>query len=368
MYFLREHLTGRRRIELLTALVMGGPAFILLVVFMIYPFISGFQLSQTNKRFNGAEGRNVGFDHYDRILSVALVDLPPKPEEIPTRPPPAGWYQGTDGKVIFRWRGPSLDQVGLEEYEAYQIFKQFSLGGTEYALLAKDPLFWQALQNTLYFTALVVPIQTALALVLAMMVNQRLPFMNTFRTVYFSPVVTAMVIIAVVWSFLYNPQFGLINEMLSLVSIGPFGWLQDPDWAMPAIVIMSIWQGVGFQMIIFLAGLQDISEDLYEAAEIDGAGTLQKFRFITLPMLRNTTVFVVLTTTILAFRLFDQVNVMTPDGGPEESTATIVWYAIRRGWTNGDVGYATAISIVFVMLVLAVSLVQRFFIRSESAY
>lgn len=156
-------------------------------------------------------------------------------------------------------------------------------------------------------------------------------------------------------------------EFVTFGRVEGLGWLQDSDTAMPAIMIMSIWQGVGFQMIIFLAGLQDISEDLYEASSIDGASVWQQFRHITLPMLRNTTIFVVLTTTILAFRLFDQVNIMTPDGGPNESTATMVWYAIRRGWTQSEVGYASAISVVFVVIVLIVSLIQRAVVRSESA-
>jgi len=237
-------------------------------------------------------------------------------------------------------------------------------------MIAKDPLFWQGLMNNFYFALVVVPIQTGLALLLAILVNQKLPFKNVFRTIYFSPVVTAMVIIAVVWKFLYNPDFGLINEMIQFVTFGQvdgYEWLRSPDMAMPAIMIMSIWQGVGFQMIIFLAGLQDIPESLYEASSIDGASIWQKFRFITLPMLRNTMIFVVLTTTILSFRLFDQVNVMTPDGGPEESTATMIWYAIRRGWTQNEVGYASAISVVFVGIVLIVSLIQRSVVRSDSA-
>jgi multiple sugar transport system permease protein len=192
--------------------------------------------------------------------------------------------------------------------------------------------------------------------------------MNVYRTIYFSPVVTAMVIIAVVWKFLYNPQFGLINEMILYFSggvLGPYEWLQSSKLALPAIALMSIWQGVGFQMVIFLAGLQDISEDLYEASSIDGANIWQQFRYITLPMLRNTTLFVIVTTTILAFRLFDQVQVMTPAGGPDESTATMVWYAIRRGWTNNEIGYASAMSVIFVLIVLLVSLIQRWSTRSK---
>lgn len=271
-------------------------------------------------------------------------------------------------EIFFRWR--NLEKIGLDQYAEYAEFDRFDLGGQEYMVIAKDPIFWKALLNNLRFTLVVVPLQTALALLMAILVNQKLKGMRFFRTVYFSPVVTAMVVIAVVWKFLYNPDFGLINQMLDFISgghINPIRWLQDPGWSLPAIMIMSIWQGVGFQMIIFLAGLQDIPEDLYEASGIDGANVWQQFRFITLPMLRNTTIFVVITTTILAFRLFDQVNVMTPQGGPENSTATMVWYAIRQGWQKSEVGYAATISVVFVSIVLIVSILQRLVVRSERA-
>jgi len=358
--------------ELLTAMLLGAPAFLLLILFMIIPFIRGIQLSFTDQQFTGAESSYIGFENYDRILSVGLVALPPKPEEFPEDRPSVGWYQDGDGNASFRWRTRSVDDLntiapGLENYRDFEIAGIVSFAGSHFALMAKDTLFWLSLRNNLTFAIIVVPVQTALALFLAILINQKLNFMNVFRTMYFSPVVTAMVIIAVVWKFLYNPEFGLINSMLGLIGLGPFGWLQDPQTAMLAIIIMSIWQGVGFQMVIFLAGLQDIPEDLYEAAGIDGAGNVQKFYYITLPMLRNTMIFVVLTTTILAFRLFDQVNVMTPSGGPENSTATMVWYAIRRGWQEGNIGFASAVSIVFVAIVLLISLVQRGVIRSDSA-
>lgn len=357
----------------LTAYILIAPALILLVIFMIVPFVRGIQLSMTNQQFTGAEADNVGLENYDQILSIGLMKLPPKPEIYPESRPSIGWYQNDDGEALFRWRtravDESLDEIydGLERYRDFEIASIVNLFGTEYGLMMKEPLFWTSMRNNIFFALVVVPVQTSLALFLAILINQKLPYMNVFRTTYFSPVVTAMVIIAVVWSFLYNPQFGLINEMIGVFGLGPYDWLQDPQSAMPAIIIMSIWQGVGFQMVIFLAGLQDIPEDLYEAAGIDGASIWQKFRYVTLPMLRNTTVFVVLTTTILAFRLFDQVNVMTPDGGPENSTATMVWYAIRRGWGNGEIGYASAVSVVFVAIVLIISMIQRLIVRSESA-
>ncbi len=402
--FLKQHFGGSHGRDLLMAVLMGGPAFLLLTVFMIWPFIRGIDLSTTNQRFDGAEAARLDpwYRNYDQVLSVNLIELPGVPDTVPYSAPPAGWYRVrtteckacetanecrmTDpddavciqqcaatcesGQLIFRWRPGGLADVGLEQYKNFEIARTFNLGDNHYAFIAKDPTFWKGLLNNFYFALVVVPIQTALALLLAILVNQKLPYVNVFRTVYFSPVVTAMVIIAVVWKFLYNPDFGLINEMIQFVTFGQvdgYEWLRSPKMAMPAIMIMSIWQGVGFQMIIFLAGLQDIPEDLYEASSIDGANIIQQFRFITLPMLRNTMVFVVLTTTILAFRLFDQVNVMTPDGGPEESTATMVWYTIRRGWTQNEVGYASAISVVFVGIVLAVSLIQRVVVRSESA-
>ncbi len=357
----------------LTAYILISPAIILLVIFMVVPFLRGIQLSMTNQQFTGAEADNVGLENYDQILSVGLMELPPRPEAYPDRRPSVGWYQSSDGSAQFRWRtravDDSLDTIydGLERYREYEVSTLVNLFGTDYALMMKEPLFWTSLRNNIIFALVVVPVQTALALFLAILINQKLPFMNVFRTTYFSPVVTAMVIIAVVWSFLYNPQFGLINEMIGVFGLGPYDWLQHPSSALPAIIIMSIWQGVGFQMVIFLAGLQDIPEDLYEAAGIDGASIWQQFRFVTLPMLRNTMIFVVLTTTILSFRLFDQVNVMTPDGGPENSTATMVWFAIRRGWGNGEIGFASAVSVVFVGIVLLISIAQRMIISSESA-
>jgi multiple sugar transport system permease protein len=402
--FIQENFRGNRGRDFLVAMLMGGPAFLLLLIFMIWPFIRGIDLSTTSQRFDGATAHrlNPWYLNYDNVLSVNVIRLPDVPANVGYSAPGAGWYRAktadckaceqafsckvddpTDttcaancqaicekGNLIFRWRAKNLGEVGLAKWKDYEIARTFSLGSRQYAVIAKDPLFWKSLLNNFYFALIVVPIQTALALLLAMLVNQKLPYRNLFRTLYFSPVVTAMVIIAVVWKFLYNPDLGLINEMIKFITAGKvkgFEWLQSAKMAMPAIMIMSIWQGVGFQMVIFLAGLQDIPEDLYEASSIDGASLVQQFRFVTLPMLRNTTIFVVLTTTILAFRLFDQVNVMTPDGGPDETTATMIWYAIRRGWTQNEVGYASAISVVFVAIVLIVSLIQRVGVKSESA-
>jgi multiple sugar transport system permease protein len=177
-----------------------------------------------------------------------------------------------------------------------------------------------------------------------------------------------MTVVAIVWTFLYNPGEGMINAFLQAISfgkIGPYNWLMDTKLVFPAIMLLSIWQGVGFQMVIYLAGLQEIPDSLYEAAQIDGASKWQQFVNVTLPQLRNTSIFVILSTTILAFKLFDQVQVMT-SGGPQNASMTTMVHVIQTGWSELKVGYASAISIVFFIIVLAVSLIQRRIIGTET--
>jgi multiple sugar transport system permease protein len=221
------------------------------------------------------------------------------------------------------------------------------------------------------FVLIVVPVQTALALSLALLVDQKLKAMNLFRTIYFSPVVVTMVVVSIIWAFLYNPGEGLINKFVEFATfgaLGPYDWLNDPDLAIFAIMVLSMWQGVGFQMVIYLAGLQDIPDYLYEAAEIDGASKLQQFFHITFPQLRNVTIFVVLSTTILAFKLFTQVWVMQgPSGHPLGTTLTAMVYTVNQGFRQGKIGYASAITVTFFVIVLVVSLLQRTFLREERA-
>lgn len=229
--------------------------------------------------------------------------------------------------------------------------------------------FHQALWNNILFVLVVVPLQTFLALLLAVLVNQKLRFINLFRTIYFSPVVTTMVVVAIVWYFLYNPGEGLINQFISFISfgkLGPYNWLNDTALALPAIMILSVWQGVGFQMVIYLAGLQGIPNELYEAGRVDGANAWQQFWQITIPQLRNTTIFVIISTTILAFKLFTQVWVMTK-GGPQGATKTIIVLLYEEGFKMLRVGYASAIGVLFFLIVLAVSLIQRVYLKEERA-
>jgi multiple sugar transport system permease protein len=242
------------------------------------------------------------------------------------------------------------------------------VGLRNYTRLLGDDTFRRSLLNNSFFGMIVVPTQTALALFLAILVNQKLRGVHLFRTIYFSPVVMPTVVVAVIWSFLYNPGQGLANAFIKMISfghLGPYNWLNDERLALPAIMVLAIWQGVGFQMVIYLVGLQAIPASLYEAARVDGAGRWSQFWYITLPQLGNTTLFVVISTTILAFKLYTQIEVMTR-GGPENATVTVVWYMVNQSIRHLRVGYASAIAVVF-FLILLVRLVPflRSVIRAE---
>jgi multiple sugar transport system permease protein len=235
------------------------------------------------------------------------------------------------------------------------------VGLDNFTRLFSDPLFWKALRNTVYFAVVVVPLQSGFALVLALLINARVRGINVYRTVYFVPVVTSIVVVSILWTFMYQPD-GLVNHLLQTVSfnlVQGADWLNNPSTAMPAIMFMSIWQAVGFHMVIWLAGLQTIPGDLYEAAELDGAGSWQRFRYITWSGLRATRTFILVTITIAALSLFAQIKIMT-NGGPLDSTSTVVFLAVRTGYGQQQTAYASAISLVFFVLVLSVSLVQRF--------
>jgi multiple sugar transport system permease protein len=239
------------------------------------------------------------------------------------------------------------------------------IGLDNFVRLISDSTFHRGLLNNFLFAAIVVPVQTSLALLLAILVNQKIRLSNFFRTIYFVPVVVPMVVVAVIWTFLYNPGEGTINAFIqALTGLGPFDWLGNTNLAFPAIMVLSIWQGVGFQMVIYLAGLQEIPEEVYEASAIDGATKIQEFFYVTVPMLRNTHIFVITATTILAFRLFVQVDVMT-NGGPQNATMTTMLHVVNQGFRELRVGYASAITVVFFLIVLAVSMLQRVFLREE---
>ncbi|MEW5320809.1 sugar ABC transporter permease [Geobacillus thermoleovorans] len=232
------------------------------------------------------------------------------------------------------------------------------IGLKNYFDLINDQTFLKSLKNTLYFTVVVVPLQCTVALCLALLVNKKVKVAAIGRVFFFSPVVTSMVVVAILWTFLYNVDRGLINQLLGMLGIPPQPFLLSENQAMNSIIFMSVWQAAGFQMMIFLAGLKEVPEELYEAAEIDGANAWQKFWNVTLPSIKHVTGFVLMVTTIQAFRLFIQPFVMT-NGGPNESTKTIVQLLYENGFQFRNVGYSSAIAMVFFMIVLTVSVIMK---------
>lgn len=232
--------------------------------------------------------------------------------------------------------------------------------------LFQDKNFWIAVKNTLHFTVLVVPFQTVLALALALLISSRRRGVSVFRAAYFSPQVTSMVVVAILWTVLYNsnPDSGLLNALLVKLGMEPCGFLNDPKTSMNSIIFMSAWQGAGYQMMIFLAGLQGIPKEQYEAASIDGAGKVKSFFYVTLPGLKNVIQYVIMITVIQAMKLFTQPYVMTK-GGPQNSTRTLVYYVYEQGFQKRNFGYACAVAAVFFVIVISLSLGMKKIIKAD---
>mgnify|MGYP000150339595 CR=1 FL=1 len=232
------------------------------------------------------------------------------------------------------------------------------IGFENYIKLFNDDLFWTALGNTFYFVVVAGPLSIAVSLTAALMLNSKLvKFKSLFRLAYFLPVVTTLVAVAIVWRFIYHPNFGILNFFLSLIGINPIDWLGDPDWAMPSIILLAVWKNFGYNMIIFIAGLQNIPEELYEAADIEGANAFQKFKHITLPMLAPTTIFVSIITMIGYFQLFAEPYVMT-QGGPLNRTLSIVQYMYQEGFRWWNMGYSASIAFVLFIIIFIGTLIQ----------
>lgn len=227
-----------------------------------------------------------------------------------------------------------------------------------YVKLFRDPLFWQALKNTFYFVLIAGPLNVGVSLGAAVLLNSRLVKLKSlFRLNYFLPVITTLVAISIVWRFIYHPRFGILNYILHIIGVRPIDWLGDPVWAMPAIIIMAVWKNFGYNMIIFIAGLQNIPQSLYEAASIEGASSLQRFWYITLPMLAPTTLFVSIITMIGFFQLFTEPYIMT-QGGPLNKTLSIVLYMYREGFQWWHIGYASSIAFVLFFIIFLFTLIQ----------
>jgi multiple sugar transport system permease protein len=254
----------------------------------------------------------------------------------------------------------------FHEWSIIQPDKPF-VGLDNYRMMLHDPDFRTAVFNTAYFTLGSVPISMAIGLLLALLLNQPLKFRGLFRTMYFLPVVTPFVVTALLWKWLYNGEFGLFNFYLLKTHLidQPLLWLSSQNLAMPAVILMSIWSGVGFSMVIYLAGLQAIPEELYESARLDGAGPLGRLWYITIPMLSPTTLFLLVIGVIGSFQIFTQIYVMT-SGGPLNKTTTVVYYIYEWMFKFYDMGYASTIAMGLFVLLLGVTILQlRLYRRTD---
>lgn len=238
------------------------------------------------------------------------------------------------------------------------------VGFENFIRLTKDPIFLKSFLNTLKFVVWIIPVQLGAALGMALIVNKKRKGNMFFKVAFFAPVVMSLVVISILWLYLLNPNSGLLNAILNKVGIASQPFLTSPKQAMYAIVFVSAWQGAGYQMLLFLGGMQNIPQDVYEAAELDGFSKWAQFRYITMPLLKPTALFVLLTTLISAFKLIVQPMVMT-QGGPLNSTITMVYYIYQQGFTDRLVGYSSSIALAFTTLIGMISLVQRRVLKED---
>lgn len=247
------------------------------------------------------------------------------------------------------WNGPKFQNAPF-------------IGLDNYAFLVGDKRFWNAMRNTAYYTALSVPLGMAVSLLIALVMNQKLRGIYFFRTLFFMPVISSWVAVSVIWITLLDPQVGVVNYLLKLAGLPAVNWLGDPRWAMPSIVLIAVWKGAGFNMVIWLAGLQAIPNELHEAAAIDGASRVQGFWHVTLPLLAPTTFFLAITGVIGSFQVFSPVYVITK-GGPLDSTDVVVFRIFQRAFAEFKMGYASSQAWVLFLIIFTATLLQFWYMR-----
>ena len=339
------------------------PAFGLIATFIILPFFFAFYLSLTDQRLVSPNPtRFVGLENYRDLLDVSVITLEPE------RDADGAIVRDDDGSVEYPRVRTVTRSSETPQYRGMREWFRWQSGEDVRVVIARDVVFLRALLNTFLFVMVVAPVQAGGALCLALLINQRLAGVNAFRAIYFMPVVISIVVVSLLWRFIYDGDDGLLNEILARLSFGawePIDWLGRTDTALPSIMAMSVWQSVGFHMVIWLAGLQTISPTLYEAAEIEGASKWQTFRYITWPGLRNTAVLVVIVITMQSFAVFAQIDVMT-SGGPLDSTQTLVFQTVERGYGKQDISGGSTISVILFLIVLAISLTQSWLTRDRN--
>jgi multiple sugar transport system permease protein len=288
------------------------------------------------------------------------------------RPSTAGWMFAAPALTViglfFGLPVIAALALSLTDFDIYALADLNNLrfvGLGNYAGLLQNPLFWKSLGNTLYFVVVGVPLSVAMSLGAALLLHSKVGRLKPFfRTAFFAPVVTTVVAVAVIWRYLFHTKYGLVNWGLSSVGIDAIDWLGDPHWAMPTIILFAVWKNFGYNMIIFLAGLQSIPEDLYEAARIDGAGTWKQFRHVTLPMLGPVLLLVSILTMAGYFQLFAEPYVMT-QGGPLESTKSVLYLMYEEGFKWWNLGNASAVAFLLFVLMVATTSGLLWFARRK---
>ncbi|TIP29998.1 MAG: sugar ABC transporter permease [Mesorhizobium sp.] len=338
------------------------PGFALIFTFIVLPFFFAIGLSLTNQRLLSPNPTQfVGLENYQQLLGLAVVTLEPERND-------AGeTIRNAAGEIQYPRLRAITRSDDYPQYRGMREWFRWQSGEKIMIVIASDVVFMKALVNTFLFVLVVAPVQGSLALMLALLINHKVRGINLFRTIYFMPVVVSIVVVSLLWRFIYDGQNGLLNSILQALTFGlfqPVDWLGNPSTALPAVMAMSIWQAVGFHMVIWLAGLQTISPTLYEAAAIEGASRWQTFRYVTWPGLRNTAVLVLVVITMQGFALFAQIDVMT-NGGPLDSTQTLVFQAVERGYGKQDISGGSTISVILFAIVLAISLIQRWLTRER---
>ncbi len=286
---------------------------------------------------------------------------------------------------------PILFSVRISLYDWGMAGARAFVGLNNYLQVLKDPVFYTSLLNTFWYALFTVPTMILLSLVIAVLLNQKIKGLGFYRTLYYLPVVTSIVAVSIVWKWLFNPERGLLNYLLSLINISPIRWLEDPrgifliifnamgiqipsilsgpSVALCSLIIMSIWKGLGYNIVIFLAGLQNIPTQYYEAAKIDGAGPFRLFRNITWPLLSPTTFYILIMSTIVAFEAFAQVWIMTsPPGGPLGTTKVVMYYFYEQSFELWRLGYGAAIAFIAFLIILALTILQRTVLEKRVHY
>jgi multiple sugar transport system permease protein len=246
--------------------------------------------------------------------------------------------------------------LSFHEWDYMSASRPF-VGLGNYVRMIQHEKFWKTVRTSVTYAFTYVPVNIIVSLGLALLINRQVPGITLFRTAYFSPVITSSVAVALIWGWIFDAGFGLLNYLLSLFGIPPQMWLGDPKWALSCLVLMAVWNGVGYNMMIFLAGLQGIPQEYYDAAIVDGANPLQRFRHVTFPLLSPTTFFVFITGVMGALQVFDQIYILTK-GAPAGTTRTIVYYLFENGFMYFDMGYASAIAWVLFAMIFALTLVN----------